>query len=107
MRNANAWSLLLMIALAASAVAQNAPTKDLFSGKCSICHGPDGSAHTTMGKTLKIRDFHSADVQKQTDADLKTVVTKGKGKMPAFNGKLTGEQIDQLVGFIREMGKQK
>jgi cytochrome c551 len=60
-----------------------------------------------MGKNLKIRDFHSADVQKQSDTDLKTAITKGKGKMPAFAGKLTGEQIDQLVGYLREIGKQK
>jgi mono/diheme cytochrome c family protein len=60
-----------------------------------------------MGKNLKIRDFHSADVQKQSDADLKTVIGKGKGKMPAFDGKLTGEQIDQLVAYLREIGKKK
>jgi mono/diheme cytochrome c family protein len=96
-----------MIASAASVMAQNASAKDLFVSKCAMCHGPDGSAQTTMGKNLKIRDFHSADVQKQSDADLKTVITKGKGKMPAFEGKLTGEQIDQLVGYLRGIGKQK
>jgi mono/diheme cytochrome c family protein len=106
-KNTIALSVLLMIASAASVMAQNAPAKDLFASKCAMCHGPDGSAQTTMGKNLKIRDFHSADVQKQSDADLKTVITKGKGKMPAFDGKLTGEQIDQLVGYLRGIGKQK
>ena len=107
MKNTIALFVLLMIAFVASAVAQNTPAKDLFASKCAMCHGPDGSAQTTMAKNLKIRDFHSADVQEQSDADLKTVITKGKGKMPAFDGKLTGEQIDQLVGYIREIGKQK
>ena len=107
MKNTITLSILLMIALAAGAVAQNTPAKDLFASKCAMCHGPDGSAQTTMGKNLKIRDFHSADVQKQSDTDLKTVITKGKGKMPAFEGKLTGEQIDQLVGYLRKIGKQK
>jgi mono/diheme cytochrome c family protein len=106
MKNTIALSVLLMLALVAGAVAQNT-AKGLFASKCALCHGPDASAQTAMGKTLKIRDFHSADVQKQTDADLKTVVTKGKGKMPAFGGKLTGEEIDQLVGYIREIGKQQ
>jgi len=106
-KNTIALSVLLMIALAACAVAQNAPAKDLFASKCAICHGPDGSAQTTMGKNLKIRDFHSADVQKQSDADLKTAIAKGKNKMPPFEGKLTAEQIDQLVKYIREMGKRK
>jgi len=107
MKNTIALFVLLMIAFAANAVAQNTPAKDLFASKCAMCHGPDGSAQTTMAKNLKIRDFHSADVQKQSDVDLKTVIAKGKGKMPAFDGKLTGGQIDQLVSYIREIGKQK
>jgi cytochrome c6 len=107
MKSALTVVLLLMIASAATAVAQNAPAKDLFVSKCAICHGADGSAKTPMGKNLKIRDFHSPDVQSQSDADLKTMITKGKGKMPAFDGKLTGEQIDLLIGHIREIGKQK
>jgi cytochrome c6 len=107
MKNTIVLVVLLMIALAASASAQNAPAKDLFVSKCVICHGADGSAKTTMGKNMKIRDFHSPEVQKQSDADLKTMITKGKGKMPAFEGKLSGEQIDQLVGYIREIGKPK
>lgn len=107
MKNAIALFVLMTVAFAASVMAQNGPAKDLFASKCAMCHGPDGSAQTTMAKNLKIRDFHSADVQKQSDADLKTVIAKGKGKMPAFDGKLTGEQIDQLVGYIRAMGKQK
>jgi len=60
-----------------------------------------------MGKSFNSRDFHSADVQKQSDTDLKTMITKGKGKMPAFDSKLTGEQIAQLVGYVREIGKRK
>jgi mono/diheme cytochrome c family protein len=107
MKNIIALFVLLLITFAGIAVAQSTPAKDLFASKCAMCHGPDGSAQTTMGKNLKIRDFHSADVQKQSDADLKAVITKGKGKMPAFEGKLTGEQIDQLVGYLREIGKQK
>jgi mono/diheme cytochrome c family protein len=106
-KNTIALSVLLIIASAAGAVAQNGPAKDLFASKCAMCHGPDGSAQTTMGKNLKIRDFHSPDVQKQSGTDLKTVITKGKGKMPAYDGKLTGEQIDQLVGYLREIGRQK
>jgi cytochrome c6 len=107
MKNTIALVLLLMVTFAASALTQNTPAKDLFVSKCAICHRADGSAKTTMGKNLKIRDFHSPEVQKQSDADLKAMITKGKGKMPAFEGKLTGEQIDQLVGYIREVGKQK
>jgi len=95
---------LLLISSAAIAGAQN-PGKNIFTSKCSICHGPDGSGKTQMGKSLKIADLHSADVQKMSDADLKTVITNGKNKMPPFKGKLTDAQMDQVISYIRELGK--
>ena len=78
-----------------------------FKAKCAMCHGPDGTGKTAMGEKLKIRDLTSADVQKQTDAELVQVVTKGKNKMPSYDGKLTKEQIDQLVAHVRELAKKK
>jgi mono/diheme cytochrome c family protein len=44
-------------------------------------------------------------VQKTSNADLKTVVTNGKNKMPPFKGKLTDAQMDQVISYIRELGK--
>ena len=78
---------------------------ETFKAKCAACHGATGAGDTTMGKNLKIRDLGSADVQKQSDADLDTIITKGKGKMPAYDGKLTKEQIDGLVKYIRTLKK--
>lgn len=78
-----------------------------FKTKCAMCHGPDGSGKTVMGEKLKIRDLHSAEVQSQNDAALAQIVTKGKEKMPAYDGKLTKEQIEQVVAYIRELGKKK
>jgi cytochrome c6 len=78
---------------------------DLYKAKCAMCHGPDGKGETAMGKRLGIKDLASADVQKQSDADLNTVITKGKGKMPGYEGKLTGDQIQELVKFIRTLKK--
>jgi mono/diheme cytochrome c family protein len=80
--------------------------ESLFKGKCAMCHGPDGAAKTTMGEKLKIPDLHSADVQKKSDADLKAIITKGKDKMPGYETKLSKEQIDKLVAFIRDLAKK-
>jgi cytochrome c6 len=76
-----------------------------FKAKCKACHGETGAGDTTMGKNLKIRDLGSADVQKQSDADLTTVISKGKNKMPAYAGKLSDAQISDLVKFIRTLKK--
>lgn len=77
-----------------------------YKAKCAMCHGADGKGDSPMGKKLNIRDLGSPEVQKQTDAELTTIVTKGKGKMMPFEGKLTAEQIGQLVAYIRELGKK-
>jgi len=77
-----------------------------FKGKCAMCHGPDGSGKTAMGEKFGIRDLRSADVQKQSDAQLTEIVTQGKNKMPPYDGKLTKEQIDQVVAYVRSLGKK-
>jgi mono/diheme cytochrome c family protein len=59
-----------------------------------------------MGKKLGAHDLNSAEVQKQSEAQLTDVVTKGKNKMPAYESKLSKDQIAQLVAYIREIGKK-
>jgi mono/diheme cytochrome c family protein len=95
--------LTLCILMAAPVVlADGAAT---YKAKCAMCHGPDGAGQTSMGKNLKLRDLRSAEVQKQTDAELVKWIADGKGKMPAYKGKLTPAEIDALVAFIRTMKK--
>lgn len=71
-----------------------------FKAKCAGCHGADGKGKEAM----KTRDLASADVQKQSDADLTTIISKGKGKMPAY-GTMTPDQVKDMVGFIRSLKK--
>jgi mono/diheme cytochrome c family protein len=76
---------------------------DIFKAKCAMCHGADGKGATAMGKSLKLRDLSSDDVQKQSDTDLTSIITNGKDKMPKYDGKLTKDQINSLVKFIRTL----
>lgn len=78
---------------------------DLFATKCASCHGKDGAGATPMGKNLKLKDLGSAEVQKQSDAELKTIIEKGKGKMPAYGTKLSSTQVDEAVKHIRSLKK--
>jgi len=100
---AGAIGLILFLGLPARAQETG---ESLFKAKCAMCHGPDGAGKTTMGQTLKIPDLHSEDVQKLSDAELSQTVAKGKNKMPAYEGKLSKEQITQLVGFVRDLAKK-
>lgn len=94
-----------MLAGPLSAIAAD-DAASLFKSKCAMCHGPDGAGKTKMGVTLKIPALFSADVQKKSDGDLQTVITKGKDKMPAYEAKLSKEQIAGLVAYIRDLAKK-
>lgn len=75
----------------------------IYKAKCAMCHGADGSGNTTMGKSMKLRDLRSPEVQKQSDAELTKVTADGKGKMPAYKGKLTDAEISALVAHMRTL----
>ena len=74
----------------------------LYKSKCQVCHGADGKG-TAAGQKLGAKDFHSPEVQKQTDAELIGVTKQGKGKMPPYDKKLTDDQIKQLIKYIRSL----
>ena len=77
----------------------------LFKAKCAMCHGPDGSGLTPVGRSLKVRNLGSADVQKQSDAELSRIILDGKNKMPANKGKLSDAEVKALIAHIRTLKK--
>jgi len=93
--------LMFAIVLSGSSLAQGGA--DTFKAKCAMCHGSDGKGQTAMGKNLNLHDLGSAEVQSQSDADLNNIITNGKGKMPKYDGKLTKDQISDLVKYIRTL----
>jgi mono/diheme cytochrome c family protein len=95
---------LLTVALIFSAYALADGGSD-FKFKCAPCHGARGAGDTKLGQNLHVRDLGSADVQKQSNDELAAIIVKGKGKMPRNEGKLTKEQINELVKFIRTLKK--
>jgi cytochrome c6 len=77
-----------------------------YKAKCAACHAADGSGDTPAGKAMSVIDLRGDEVQKMTDAQLIDATTNGKNKMPAYKGKLTDDQIKQLVGYIRQLAKK-
>lgn len=98
------WLLPVVLIVSLSGFADSTDSAALFKSKCAMCHGPDGTGNTTIGKNLGIKSYKSPEVQKQSDEDLKNTIVNGKGKMPSYKT-LTPEQIDGLVKYIRELGK--
>ena len=77
----------------------------VYKAKCASCHGADGAGQTAIGKKMNLRDLGSPEVQKQTDAELYAWTADGKGKMPAYKGKLSDAEIKALVAFMRTLKK--
>jgi len=75
-----------------------------YKAKCAMCHGPDGKG-SAAGTKMGARDFGSAEVKAETDAQLNDIITKGKGKMPAYSGKLKDTEIKDLVTYVRGLAK--
>jgi mono/diheme cytochrome c family protein len=96
---------MLAVAFGFSTFAVADSGADLYKSKCAMCHGATGAGDTAMGKNLKLADLGSADVQKMSDADLAGIISNGKGKMPAYKGKLTDEQVNDVVKYIRTLKK--
>jgi mono/diheme cytochrome c family protein len=99
-----AFILVAVFALSAAtcAYAQD-DAAALYKSKCQMCHGPDGTGDTPVGKKLGTKDFHSPEVTKVPDAQLFDITKKGKDKMPGYDGKLTDEQIKSLIKYIRSL----
>jgi mono/diheme cytochrome c family protein len=98
-------TLAVCLLVCCSALAES--SADLYKAHCAACHGTHGTGDTMLGRNLKLRPLDSDEVQKQSDEELATAISKGKGKnrMPAFEHKLNKEQIADLVRYIRALRK--
>ncbi len=104
-------SILIRVAVLSIAAAIITPAfaqsggADVYKAKCQMCHGADGAGTTPAGKALKAASFKDPAIVKASDADLINPVSKGKGKMPANEGKLSEAQIKAVIAYVRTLQK--
>ncbi len=79
--------------------------KTIFDAQCAKCHGRDGRARTARGRRAHARDMTGASWQDEvTDERLFNSINKGRGKnMPAYGKKLSENEIDALVRYVRRL----
>jgi mono/diheme cytochrome c family protein len=99
-------SLWLIHSAGPAAYAQDA--KQLYEKSCSNCHGPTGKGDGPASKMLKPPPADLGTVLKgKADTDTAKIIKEGGkalGKsalMPAFGGKLSEEQINELVQLVK------
>ena len=93
-----------LIAPAFAASAKDGET--VYNARCKNCHGADGSGNPAIAKMMNVtmQPLGSAEVQAKSDADLKTVITMGTGKMKPVAG-LSAADADNVVAYLRTLKK--
>ena len=96
----------IALGLASAQKGDSAAGKDVFMKKCKICHGPDGAGNPGIAKALGVTftPFSSEEIQKKSDADLKKIVTEGKGKMKPVKD-LSDADMGNVIAYIRTLKK--
>lgn len=98
--------------VAASPIARSSATPDefaiaraTFQKDCAGCHGEDGKGglKTIDGKKMTVPSFHEGHALKHSDEDFVKQITNGGDGMPAFKDKLSPEEMNGLVRFIRKV----
>jgi len=90
-----------------SALRAQSDADKIYKINCVLCHSADGSGGSPTGKAMHAKDLRSDEVQKQSDAVLSEVITKGRGKMPAFGAKIKPDDVTKLVAYIRALRNKK
>ena len=101
------FAALVMPASVVAAGKGNAKTgHEVFKAHCQMCHGPEGHGNAALAKMMKttIPDLSSKEVQALSDAQMREVIEKGKGKMTPVKG-VSAADIDNVIAFVRTLKK--
>lgn len=94
------FPVVVAFALAVTACSGPGPDtfgQELFEQSCAGCHGVSGEG--TPGRPAI---GAGSDAAALTDEQLRGVINVGPGAMPSFS-RLTPEQIESLVEYLREL----
>jgi mono/diheme cytochrome c family protein len=79
----------------------------LYIKYCASCHGKTGLGDGVKSRTLKdfAGDFSGAYFQDQTDGEHFYKTKFGRGEMPKYEGKISDEDIWNIVNYMRTFKK--
>jgi cytochrome c6 len=72
----------------------------IYKANCQSCHGSTGTPSAGIAKMMGVK---AAAEYKTSEKEQIESVKNGKGKMKAFAGKLTYDQIKDVVVYFRSL----
>lgn len=88
---------LVIVATMAMPLFAAADGAALYKTKCAACHGADGAKAMPA---LGVKQVNTPAVKAMGTAGVSSIISKGQGKMPAFAGKLTDEEIGAVAKYV-------
>jgi len=87
--------------------ASNKAGMALYNKNCASCHGKVGLGDGVKARALKDHpgDFSGAVYQNQTDGEHFYKTKTGRGEMPKYEGKLSDDDIWNIVNYMRTFKK--
>jgi mono/diheme cytochrome c family protein len=73
---------------------------------CALCHGKEGDGKGVEAKDINMNthDWRKPEsLAHFSDGELSYLILKGKGRMPAYEGRETPDQVWQIVNYLRSM----
>jgi len=99
------YSALAAVILMAGAVSFAQSGEATYKAKCQSCHGAEGTPNPGIAKAMGVKPVSDPSIKSMSEAQMIAVTTNGKGKMPAYKGKLTDSQIKDSVDYFRTLAK--
>lgn len=75
-----------------------------FQENCQNCHGENGQGGPVEieGRRLKVPNLREGHALHHTDEEFVKQISEGDDEMPPFKDKLSAEEINELVRYIRK-----
>lgn len=96
---------LAAVVLLAGAVGFAQSGEATYKAKCQSCHGAEGVPNPGIAKAMGVKPASDPSVKSLSEAQMIAVTTDGKGKMPAYKGKLSDAEIKASVDYFRTFAK--
>jgi len=96
-----------LIMAGASAPRAQAPAQkpgQTYTATCAACHGPAGTPSAEMVRMMGAMP-NFATLRAPADDVWVRSITSGKGKMPAYGGRLNPAQVRAMVAYLKTLKK--
>lgn len=97
-----------VFAASGTARAADPDGRRLYARMCASCHGADGSGNAAMANGAlhvdpQLLDLGRPEAAGITREEKLQTLLKGKGKMPAYEGKLKPEQVQPVLDYTLQL----